>query len=59
MALYEVSITETSQKNVIVEADSIEEAEVTAEANWNKAEDEYVLNAEDFVIAYFSAQKSN
>jgi len=59
MALYEVSITETLQKNVIVNADSIGEAEITAKLNWNKAEDEYVLGAENFVECCFSAQKLN
>lgn len=47
MKTYEVTITETLQKTVEVEANSREEAERQVEENWNDSE--YILDADSFV----------
>ncbi len=52
MKEYAVKITELSEKIVYVEAESRMEAEVIAEENWNK--NEYILDADDFVVARFT-----
>lgn len=53
MKTYQVTITETLQKTVEVEANSKEEAEELVERKWNDSE--YVLDAEAFVGVDFSA----
>ena len=53
MKEFEVEITETLQRTVVIRAESRAEAEVIAEENWNN--EEFVLSAEDFVGAEFSA----
>ena len=53
MKTYEVTITETLQKTVEVEANSREEAERQIEQRWNNSE--YILDADSFVGVYFSA----
>ena len=52
MKEFEVEITETLQRTVVIRAGSRAEAEVLAEEMWNE---EFVLGAEDFVGAEFSA----
>lgn len=52
---YNVTITETLQMTVQIEAASRAEAEERAEADWNKSE--YVLGAEQFVGAEFHAEE--
>lgn len=47
MKPYEVTITETLQKTVEVEANSREEAERQVEGNWNNSE--YIFDADSFV----------
>lgn len=47
MKTYEVTITETLQKTVAVEANSREEAERQVEQRWNDSE--YILDADSFV----------
>ena len=54
MKTYEVTITETLQKTVEVEANSREEAERQVEENWNNSE--YMLDADCFVVVDFSAR---
>ena len=54
MKTYEVTITETLQKTVTVEADSRKEAERQVEENWNNSE--YILDADSFVGVDFSAR---
>ena len=51
---YEVTITETLQKTVTVEANSREEAERQVEENWNDSE--YILDADSFVGVDFAAR---
>lgn len=53
MKTYQVTITETLQKTVEVEANSKEEAEELVERKWN--DNEYILDAEAFVGVDFSA----
>lgn len=53
MKTYKVTITEILQRTVEVKADSTAEAECAAEEKWNDSE--YILSAEDFVRAEFSA----
>ena len=53
MKEFEVEITETLQRTVVIRAGSRAEAEVLAEELWNN--EEFVLGAEDFVGAEFSA----
>lgn len=54
MKTYEVTITETLQKTVEVEANSRQEAERLVEKNWNDSE--YILDADSFVGVDFSAR---
>lgn len=54
MKTYEVTITETLQKTVEVEADSREKAEKQVEQKWNDSE--YILDADSFVGVDFSAR---
>ena len=54
MKTYEVTITETLQKTVEVEANSREEAERQVEQRWNDSE--YILDAEAFKGVDFSAR---
>lgn len=56
MKTYAVTITETLQKTVEIEANSREEAESLVEARWNDSE--YILDGDSFVGVDFSA-KSN
>lgn len=53
MKTYQVTITETLQKTVEVEANSKEEAEELVERKWNDSE--YILDAEAFVGVDFFA----
>lgn len=53
MKTYQVTITETLQKTVEVEANSKEGAEELVERKWNDSE--YILDAEAFVGVDFSA----
>ena len=53
MKEFEVEITETLQRTVVIRAGSRAEAEVLAEEMWNN--EEFVLGAEDLVVAEFSA----
>lgn len=52
---YEVTITETLQRTIIVEADNQSEAEEIVEKRWINVE--YVLNASDFVDVDFNAKE--
>ena len=54
MKTYEVTISETLQKTVDVEASSREEAERQVEKKWNDSE--YILDADSFVDVDFSAR---
>lgn len=54
MKTYEVTITETLQKTVEVEANSREEAERQVEQRWNDSE--YILDADSFFGVDFSAR---
>ncbi len=54
MKTYEVTITETLQKTVEVEANSRQDAERLVEKNWNDSE--YILDADSFVGVDFSAR---
>lgn len=54
MKTYEVTITETLQKTVEVEAASLKEAEALVESRWNDSE--YILDAEAFVGVEFDAR---
>lgn len=54
MKTYEVTITETLQKAVEVEANSREEAERQVEQRWNDSE--YILDADSFVGVDFSTR---
>ena len=56
MKTYEVTITETLQKTVEVEANSKEEAEELVERKWNDSE--YILDADSFVGVDFSARSN-
>lgn len=55
MKTYEVTITETLQKTVEVEAASRAQAQELVERKWNDSE--YILDAEAFVGVDFSAQE--
>lgn len=57
MRKFIVRIKETLVRDVEVEADSFEEAEVKVEAEWN--EQKHVLDADDFVGAEFNARLIN
>jgi hypothetical protein len=50
---FKVTISETLQKVVTVDADSLDEAEQTASDNWRAGD--YILDAEDFVGVDFRA----
>lgn len=52
---YSVTITETLEKTVVVEAESREEAERIVEENWKNGE--YVLDSENFVGVHIEAEK--
>ena len=54
MKTYEVTITETLQKTVEVEANSRLEAEALVESRWNNGE--YILDSDSFVGVDFSAR---
>lgn len=54
MKTYEVTITETLQKTVEVEANSRLEAEALVESRWN--DNEYILDSDSFVGVDFSAR---
>ena len=54
MKTYEVTITETLQKTVEIEAASREQAEELVEQRWNDSE--YILDAEAFVGVDFNAR---
>ena len=54
MKTYEVTITETLQMTVEVEANSRLEAEALVESRWNDSE--YILDAEAFKGVDFSAK---
>ncbi len=56
MKTYEVTITETLQKTVEIEANSREEAERLVEQRWNDSE--YILDADSFVGVDFSARSN-
>ena len=55
MKTYDVTITETLQMTVPIEAESLAEAEQTAEGNWNRSQ--YILDADLFVGADFKAKE--
>lgn len=55
MKTYDVTITETLQMTVPIEADSLAEAEQKAEDNWNASQ--YILDADHFVGAGFYAEE--
>ena len=55
MKTYDVTITETLQMTVPIEAESLAEAEQTAEDNWNRSQ--YILDADNFVGADFKAKE--
>lgn len=54
MKTYQITITETLQKTVEIEANSKAEAESLVEARWNDSE--YILDADSFVGVDFSAR---
>lgn len=56
MKTYAVTITETLQKTVEIEANSREEAESLVEARWNDSE--YILDGDSFVGVDFSARSN-
>ena len=56
MKTYAVTITETLQKTVEIEANSKAEAEAMVEARWNDSE--YILDADSFVGVDFSARSN-
>ena len=56
MKTYAVTITETLQKTVEIEANSKAEAEAMDEARWNDSE--YILDADSFVGVDFSARSN-
>lgn len=55
MKRYKVTITETLEKVVEVEAESKFDAEEIAEERWNDGE--YILDADCFVVANFKADE--
>jgi len=56
MKEYEVTIQETLQKKVIVEANSREEAEEIVERRWKDSD--YILDADDFTGVEFHGRKA-
>ena len=55
MKTYDVTVTETLQMTVPIEAESLAEAEQIAEDNWNRSQ--YILDADHFVRADFKARE--
>lgn len=55
MKEYEVTITETLQMTVPIQAENRAEAEEIAETNWNNSQ--YILTAEQFMGADFKAME--
>ena len=55
MKIYDVTITETLQMTVPIEAENYAEAERIAEGNWNNSQ--YILDADHFVGANFKARE--
>ncbi len=55
MKEYQVTITETLERTILVKAKTREEAEKTAERGWNECV--YVLDADDFTGATFHARQ--
>lgn len=55
MKTYDVTITETLQMTVPIEAESLAEAEQMAEDNWNRSQ--YILDVDHFVGADFKARE--
>jgi hypothetical protein len=55
MKTYDVTITETLQMTVPIEAESLAEAEQMAEDNWNRSQ--YILDTDHFVGADFKARE--
>lgn len=55
MKTYDVTIMETLQMTVLIEAESLAEAEQMAEENWNRSQ--YILDADHFVGADFKAKE--
>ncbi len=55
MKTYDVTITETLQMTIPIEAESLAEAEQMAEENWNRSQ--YILDADHFVGADFKAKE--
>ena len=55
MKNYKVTITETLQKEVVIKANSLAEAEELAEEKWNNSE--FILDANHFVGAAFHAEQ--
>ena len=55
MKKYDVTITETLQKVVPINANSLVQAEKIAEEKWNQSD--YVLNADDFMEVGFDAKE--
>lgn len=52
---YNVTITEILKRVVIIEADNRYDAEEIAQNRWN--DEKYILTADDFVEANFSAEE--
>lgn len=55
MKTYDVTITETLQMTVPIEAESLADAEQMAEENWNRSQ--YILDADHFVGTDFKAKE--
>lgn len=55
MKTYDVTVTETLQMTVPIEAESLAEAEQLAEDNWNRSQ--YILDSDHFVGADFKAKE--
>lgn len=55
MKQYDVTITETLQMTVPIQAENLAQAEEIAEKNWNNSE--YILSADHFVGADFKAKE--
>lgn len=56
MKQFEVEITETLKKTVIVEAENEENALRIVDDNYKAAQDDYVLDAENFVDVSFKVK---
>ena len=55
MKTYKVTITETLEKTVEIEANSRKEAEILAQTNWENSD--YIFDADDFAGVEFSARQ--